>query len=100
MGVFGAAQFGLERRRGFFDLWGVDFMIDCEFKLHLLEVNSSPAMFFDSSPTLHELVPRLIGNALDLVFEAQRPGHEYVVPSERGRFELVIDETSGYVYGQ
>merc|ERR1711972_518173 len=33
--VFSAARQDLEQRNGFFDLLGVDFMLDTEFQLHL-----------------------------------------------------------------
>merc|ERR1712216_1080653 len=94
--IFDASKDLLQRRNGYFDLLGFDFMIDDDFGLHLLEVNSNPAMFFDSSPTLEEMVPRLIGTSLDMVFKAQRPGSETSVPSFPAPFELVVDEAAGF----
>jgi len=105
--IFEASKDLLERRDGYFDMWGVDFMLDDEFGLHLLEVNSNPAMFFDSSQTLHELVPDLIATTLDLMLEAQKP-----CGSEQGSqnapasvatppsLELLVDEASGFIYGK
>jgi len=98
--VFKASAGLLERRGGYFDLLGVDFILDEDFGVHLLEVNSNPAMFFDSSPTLQELVPRLIGTTVDLTLEAQRPSQTTAVPDARGAFELIVDEAAGYLYGQ
>merc|ERR1712107_171139 len=37
--VYEASKGLLERREGFFDLLGVDFMLDDQLGLHLLEVN-------------------------------------------------------------
>jgi hypothetical protein len=96
--TFEASKELLERRRGYFDLLGLDFLIDEGFQLHLLEVNSNPAMFFDSSPVLQDLVPRLIGSALDIVLAAQRPGAEGRVPAYTSPWELVVDEAAGFRY--
>merc|ERR1719473_2340828 len=98
--IFDASKDLLQRRNGYFDLLGLDFMIDEDFGLHLLEVNSNPAMFFDSSPTLEEMVPRLIGTTLDLVFDVQRPGSEDKLPSAPAPFELIVDEARGFRYGK
>merc|ERR1712070_874804 len=70
--VFEASKGLLERRSGFFDLLGVDFMLDDKLGLHLLEMNSNPAIWFDSSATLHKLVPELVATTLDLVLQAQK----------------------------
>jgi len=96
--LFRASSSVLERKTGYFDLLGLDFMLDERLQLHLLEVNSNPAMFFDSSPVLEELVPRLLGTSLDLVLEAQRPGKTNEVPTLLQPFELVVEEASGFVF--
>lgn len=46
--LFESSKGLLERRRGYFDLWGVDFLLDEDFGVHLLEVNlgSPPAVGF------------------------------------------------------
>lgn len=95
--LYRASNRSLERRAGYFDLLGLDFMLDTNLKVHLLEVNSNPAMFFESSPTLQEMIPRLIGSTLDIVLEAQRPG----APSPESfpkPFQVVVDEAKDYVY--
>lgn len=95
--LYRASNRSLERRAGYFDLLGLDFMLDADFNVHLLEVNSNPAMFFESSPTLQEMIPHLIGSTLDIVLEAQRPGapcpERYAEP-----FQVVVDEAKEYVY--
>lgn len=104
--VFKASKDLFERRTGFFDLWGVDFMLDDQLGLHLLEVNSNPAIWFDSSPTLQAIVPDLIATTLDMVLEAQKPSGSEQEPqpaaasvSARTPMELIVDEASGFVYG-
>jgi len=106
--VFEASSSLLERRAGYFDLLGVDFMLDDQLGLHLLEMNSNPAIWFDSSATLRALVPDLIATTLDLVLEAQKPsGSEHGSHTEAGAtlpirppLELLVDEASGFVYGK
>lgn len=105
--VFEASKGLLERRAGFFDLWGVDFMLDEDFGLHLLEINSNPAMWFDASQTLRELVPDVIASTLDLVLDAQKPldssqstQGEAPRVSARAPLELLVDEAAGFVYGK
>jgi hypothetical protein len=91
--VHEASKGALDRRKGYFDLWGVDFMLDDSMNLYLLEINSNPAIWFDSSPTLQEMIPKLIGGALDLVLDAQHPGSECSIPVIPSPFELLVDES-------
>mmetsp|Transcript_40100 Transcript_40100/g.115697 ORF Transcript_40100/g.115697 Transcript_40100/m.115697 type:complete len:662 (+) Transcript_40100:45-2030(+) len=97
--IYQASRDKLERRSGYFDLLGIDFMLDADFRLHLLELNSNPAMFFDSSPTLLELVPSLVSTTLDVVLKAQQcvsvAADTLEVPAP---FELLVDEASGFVH--
>eukprot|EP00929_Paragymnodinium_shiwhaense_P058983 TRINITY_DN29527_c0_g1_i1.p1 TRINITY_DN29527_c0_g1~~TRINITY_DN29527_c0_g1_i1.p1 ORF type:complete len:689 (+),score=126.76 TRINITY_DN29527_c0_g1_i1:53-2068(+) len=97
--LFEASREQLQRRNGYFDLLGLDFMVDEDFKLYLLEVNSNPAIWFDSSAILQELVPRLIGHSLDVVLAANKPGMDREnlgdVPAA---FSVVVDENSDFVY--
>eukprot|EP00933_Yihiella_yeosuensis_P034171 TRINITY_DN27694_c0_g1_i1.p1 TRINITY_DN27694_c0_g1~~TRINITY_DN27694_c0_g1_i1.p1 ORF type:complete len:674 (-),score=137.73 TRINITY_DN27694_c0_g1_i1:79-2100(-) len=100
--LYRASVGSLQRKAGYFDLLGLDFMLDESLNLHLLEVNSNPAMFFDSSPVLEELVPRLLGSAVDLVLEAQRPEIMATsqVPTAPSPYELVVDENSDFCFGK
>jgi hypothetical protein len=95
--IYAASREKLARKFGYFDLLGLDFMLDSEHKLHFLEVNSNPAMWTDSSPVLQELVPRLLATSLDTVLAAQRPeAGEISAPAP---FELLVDEAAGFRYG-
>jgi len=106
--IYEASRDKLERRQGYFDLLGIDFMLDDDCNLILLELNSNPAMFFDSSPTLEELVPSLLAASIDLVLEAQRPSASpsdpqapvvsSPTPAAPEPFELLVDEAAGYIW--
>jgi hypothetical protein len=95
--IYAASRDKLARKQGYFDLLGLDFMLDSDHKLHFLEVNSNPAMWTDSSPVLQELVPRLLATSLDTVLAAQKPGAGHV--DAPAPFELIVDEATGYRYG-
>ena len=43
-----------------FELFGLDFMIDVDSKLWLIEVNTNPAITHDCSRVLGRLIPRII----------------------------------------
>lgn len=43
-----------------FEIFGFDFMIDSDFNLWLIEINSNPCLE-ESSRLLRHLIPRMIG---------------------------------------
>lgn len=83
-----------------FELFGMDFIVDADFKPWLLEVNTNPCLEL-SSPLLKTLIPNLIENVFRLgVDPVFRPTmfpdkeHEYWIPEkliENNKFELVFD---------
>lgn len=42
--TFNAGLSSLQRKKGCFELLGIDFMIDKEFKPYLIEINTNPAL--------------------------------------------------------
>lgn len=83
-----------------FELFGLDFMIDAELKVWLIEVNSNPCLEL-SCPLLTAIIPRLVENTLQLTLDAIFPppmracprGQLYTRELEKeNRFELVFDE--------
>ena len=50
-----------EERMFCFELFGYDFIIDEEFKVWLIEINTNPCLE-ESSKLLKMLLPRMIGN--------------------------------------
>lgn len=53
-----------EKRQNSFEIFGYDFMIDDQFKLHLIEVNTNPCL-----EVCCPLLARIIPNLLDSVFK-------------------------------
>ena len=64
--VCSAAQAKFVRRRGQFELLGLDFMVDEDLTPWLIEVNSNPALWMHSA-TQRQLLPALVRDCLDLV---------------------------------
>lgn len=56
----------MQSRRNTFELFGYDFMVDKEYKVWLIEVNSSPTMEHSTKVTT-DLVRRGLSDLADLV---------------------------------
>ena len=65
--IFGACHGKLDpkRRLHCMEVFGLDFMIDDEFKVYLIEVNTNPCLEL-SSPLLARLIPNMLENALKI----------------------------------
>jgi len=54
-----------KRRLNCFEVFGLDFMIDDEFKPYLIEVNTNPCLAL-ASPLLIRLIPNMLENAFKI----------------------------------
>ena len=65
------------RKNCSFELFGLDFIIDSQFKPYLIEVNTNPCLEL-CSPVLERLIPRMMENmfrlCLDPVFRPSADG--------------------------
>ena len=52
-----------DKRANNFEIFGLDFMLDFEYNVWLIEVNSNPCLEV-SCPMLGGIIPRMIENAL------------------------------------
>ena len=57
-------------RKYTFEIFGFDFMLDCNFQPFLIEVNSNPGLE-ESSPLIKMLVPRMLDDALRLTLDKE-----------------------------
>ena len=87
------------RLRNSFELFGYDFMLDEDFKLSLIEVNTNPCLEI-SCPLLARIIPEVLDNVfritLDPIFPSPDLGHNRKcaineIPQEL-KFTLVFDE--------
>jgi hypothetical protein len=54
-----------KRRVNTFEVFGLDFMIDDDWKIYLIEVNTNPCLEL-SSPLLARIIPNMLENALKI----------------------------------
>ncbi|EAS04250.2 tubulin-tyrosine ligase family protein (macronuclear) [Tetrahymena thermophila SB210] len=93
-----------QRREITFEVFGLDYMIDEEFKTWLIEVNTNPCLEL-SSPLLARIIPAMIENAfriaIDPIFgfppinDWSASAKKTFIPDsimENNKFELIFDE--------
>eukprot|EP01041_Mallomonas_annulata_P000088 gene88-116_t len=111
--VLKAAVSKLHRKHGYFDLFGLDFMVDVDsdgkHRLLLLEANTNPALSLDNS-TLEKIIPGVVDGAIELVLRAQGPDSDPTAPASvpvgssdnqaiaATGFELIFDESTGFQF--
>lgn len=66
--VFETAKNKLERKFGCFELFGLDFLLDAELNPQLLEINTNPALFTDTSAQ-KEMLPKLVDDTVKLALQ-------------------------------
>jgi hypothetical protein len=88
-----------KRRVNTMEVFGLDFMIDDEFKLYLIEVNTNPCLEL-SSPLLARMIPNMLENAFKLTVDPMYPPPENYSQKKafvgdacpENKFELIFDE--------
>jgi len=78
------------RRSNCFEIFGYDFILDSNFNLYLLEINTNPGIE-ESSPLINKICPRMIDDALrltiddlfDTKYSWEQGDYNYVKPNER-----------------
>lgn len=82
-----------------FEIFGLDFIIDSNFKPKLLEVNTNPCLEL-SSPLLARIIPRMVENAFKIGLDPLYPPTACPYTSKpfltdsvltKNRFELIFD---------
>lgn len=59
-------KLNLNERKYCFELFGYDFILDAEFNVWIIEVNSNPCIE-ESNALLASLVPRMLGKESDMI---------------------------------
>eukprot|EP00831_Metopus_contortus_P036306 TRINITY_DN2875_c0_g1_i3.p1 TRINITY_DN2875_c0_g1~~TRINITY_DN2875_c0_g1_i3.p1 ORF type:complete len:203 (-),score=20.12 TRINITY_DN2875_c0_g1_i3:143-751(-) len=77
-----------ENRKHCFEIFGYDFMVDEEYNVWLIEVNTNPCLE-ESSRLLRSLLPRMIDDALRLTLDVAFP--PFSPPQERRRSIYPVD---------
>ena len=54
------SKINYNKRQNCFEIFGYDFIIDCNFNVWLIEINTNPCLE-ESSPLLEKLIPRMLG---------------------------------------
>jgi len=80
------------------EVFGLDFMLDDEFKPYLIEVNTNPCLEL-SCPLLARLIPTMLENALKISLDPTFLPPEHFTskkafigdPCPENRFELAFD---------
>ena len=96
----------LNQRKGSFEIFGYDFMLDEQLNPYLIEINTNPGLEI-SSPLISKLIPRMIDDALRLtidevfgtIYSADRYGKDgFISPfnvegysDNENMFEFIVD---------
>ena len=67
------------RKAGYFDLFGLDFMVSTDNKCFLIEANTNPALA-TANEVMKEVIPDAVDGTIELVLGLQGPHRKEIVP--------------------
>lgn len=87
------------KRMNTFEIFGLDFMLDEDFRVYLIEVNTNPCLEL-CCPLLNRLIPNMLDNAVRIVVDPLFPPPDNYKKNNQipwdlcleNKFELVFDE--------
>lgn len=71
--LFESCKTKLESKFGCFELFGLDFLLDDQLKPQLIEINTNPALFTDTTPQKN-MLPKLVDDAIKLALQLHKLG--------------------------
>eukprot|EP00743_Colponemidia_sp_Colp-15_P010963 GILK01012157.1.p1 GENE.GILK01012157.1~~GILK01012157.1.p1 ORF type:complete len:685 (-),score=132.26 GILK01012157.1:143-2197(-) len=98
---FMSAKDTFDKKVGYFDLLGIDFFLDNNLNLFLLEVNTNPSIVADV-PLLKSIFTNLLNRTFDVVLQSHgledNPSADHSVDSTSGGLELLYDEEKDWSF--
>lgn len=79
------------RRKHCFELFGYDFLIDEDFRVWLIEVNTNP-YFGIANEYIADLLPKMIDDMTRIVVDPYFPPRNVEDPGRENLFELIYSE--------
>jgi len=74
----------------FFELYGYDFMIDEDFNVWLIEVNTNPSLA-ESSKYLQELIPRMIDDLVKITVDKEYFDYYCFIAEQNGEDKSTVE---------
>ena len=90
--IFTAVQNRLVSKLGYFQLFGLDFLIDDDMRVYLIEVNRTPGLGIDCKPGA-DVIPGLVDESVRLVvecFEKAKAGKALLPLQSLKGFEIIF----------
>lgn len=90
--VYAAAREKIEKKKGIFELLGCDIIVSDTLQPYLLEVNTNPALFLDTT-VQKEVIPPVLNSTLDIALGLfHRPEEKDQILAKYGNvFQLLLD---------
>jgi len=73
--LFESSKTKLESKFGCFELFGLDFLLDDQMNPQLIEINTNPALFTDTTPQKN-MLPKLVDDAIKLALQLHPLGKD------------------------
>lgn len=90
--VYASARERIERKKGFFELLGCDIIVSDLLEPYLLEVNTNPALFLDTT-VQKEVIPPVLNSTLDIALQlfAEPEGYRATCDKYSKVFDVLYD---------
>ena len=85
------SQLNPNKRKHCFELFGYDFLIDEDFRVWLIEVNTNP-YFGIANDYIADLLPKMIDDMTRIVVDPYFPPRNLQDPERENLFELIYSE--------